>query len=208
MCSYEVKAQPQPGEVEAATVNAMEIVRVGSFREVNRTGREHHLPALFSCAAVPIDSADGADVAGSRVRPAGYGSRSLRSEQERLSTPLLVYEATGRSTLDSAPGRSRALDRVRSLVATARGYLCRSLWSGSSPARQFVVRTIRERSCGATRSRLARRGALFRCSERVSPRWGCIAQVSFTRRTHTTVWRLHCRELADIRLMSFEDMMV
>src|SRR6266550_8474184 len=64
---YEVKLSLNRGDVEAATVNAMEIVRVGSFREVNRTDESiifqhyfHVQPGTYTISATVRD------VAGSR----------------------------------------------------------------------------------------------------------------------------------------------
>ncbi len=48
---YEVNLSLNRGSGEAASVNAMEIVRVGSFREINRSDEsERDLSALFPCS--------------------------------------------------------------------------------------------------------------------------------------------------------------
>src|SRR6266513_3857617 len=102
---YEVKLSINRGDVEAANVDAMEIVRVGSFREINRTDESvvfqhyfHIPPGVYEISAMVRD------VGGSRgaTQHASITVPALGSG--RLSTPLLVYEATGRVNLDSAPG--------------------------------------------------------------------------------------------------------
>src|SRR5689334_2898927 len=101
---YEVSLTLSRGGADAANVNAMEIVRVGSFRETNRTDEsvifQHyfHVPAGdYSLSAVVRD------VSGSRsaTQQTPFVVPALMAG--RLSTPVLVYEATGRSVLDSAP---------------------------------------------------------------------------------------------------------
>ncbi|HLA61031.1 MAG TPA: hypothetical protein VK626_02175, partial [Nitrospiraceae bacterium] len=102
---YEVKLSLNRGDIEAASVNSMEIVRVGSFREVNRTDESiifqhyfHVRPGTYTISATVRDvgGSRGAAQQATVIVPAlGAG---------RLSTPVLVYEATGRLILDSAPG--------------------------------------------------------------------------------------------------------
>src|SRR5258705_8549332 len=92
------------GDAEVANVNAMEIVRVASFREINRTDESvifqhyfHVSPGVYSLSAMVRD------VGGSRnaTQQAMVSVPSLSSG--RFSTPLLVYEAAGKNRLDSAP---------------------------------------------------------------------------------------------------------
>src|SRR5258705_3433446 len=101
---YEVKISMSRGDVEVANVNAMEIVRVGSFREINRTDESaifqhyfHVSPGVYSLSAMVRD------VGGSRnaTQQAMVSVPSLSSG--RFSTPLLVYEAAGRTRLSPAP---------------------------------------------------------------------------------------------------------
>src|SRR5712672_546204 len=101
---YEVKLSLNRWDIEAASVNVMEIVRVGSFREVNRTDESvifqhyfHVAPGTYTVSAVVRD------VGGSRAATQQAAIAIPAFAGSRLSSPLLVYEATGRSTLDSAP---------------------------------------------------------------------------------------------------------
>jgi hypothetical protein len=102
---YEVKLSLNRGEVEAASVNAMEIVRVGSFREVNRTDESIIFQHYFHMPpGVYVISAMVRDVGGSRGETQQDTIAVPALGMGRLSTPVVVYEATGRSRLDSAPG--------------------------------------------------------------------------------------------------------
>src|SRR6267143_1979959 len=210
---YEVKHSLNRGEVEAATVNAMEIVRVGSFREVNRTDESiifqhyfHVQPGTYTISATVRD------VAGSRgatqqdtvlVPVLGAG---------RLSTPLLVYEASGRSILDSVPQllaspRSSAVFGRDSTVAI---YVEAYGQQGTRLPVDFVVRNDRGTQLWRDSAMLARRGSLFNgvVSVPISTVGVGIAQVSFTRRdSHDSVKApLFVSFGEDIPLMSFEDM--
>src|SRR6478672_11705812 len=65
---YEVKLSLTRGEVEAASVNVMEIVRVGSFRETNRTDESVIFQHYFRVAPGAYDlSVTVRDVGGSRT---------------------------------------------------------------------------------------------------------------------------------------------
>jgi GWxTD domain-containing protein len=210
---YEVKLILNRGEVEAAIVNAMEIVRVGSFREVNRTDESiifqhyfHVKPGTYTILATVRD------VAGSRgatqqdtvfVPALGAG---------RLSTPLLVYEATGRATLDSAPGllaspRSSAVFGRDSTVAI----YVEAYGQGARLPVDFVVRNDRGAQLWRDSVTLARRGTLFSgvVNVPISTVGVGIAQVSFTRRDARDSVKapLFVSFGEDIPLMSFEDML-
>src|ERR1700686_2974536 len=182
---YEVKLTLDRGDVEVASVDAMEIVRVGSFREVNRTDESiifqhyfHVRPGTYAISAMVRDvgGSQGATQQATITVPAlGAG---------RLSTPVLVYEATGRSTLDSAPGllaspRSSAVfgrDSTAAIYVEAYG-------QGPRLPVDFVVRNDKGAQLLRDSVTLARRGGLFSGVVRVpiSPRGIGIAQVSFTR---------------------------
>src|SRR6266478_6878938 len=209
---YEVKLSLNRGDVEAATVNAMEIVRVGSFREVNRTDESiifqhyfHVQPGTYTISATVRD------VAGSRgaTQQATVSVPALGAG--RLSTPLLVYEATGRLTLDSAPGllaspRSSAVFGRDSTVAI----YVEAYGQGARLPVDFVVRNDKGAQLWRDSVTLARRGALFSgvVSVPISTVGVGIAQVSFTRRdAHDSVRApLFVSFGEDIPLMSFEDM--
>ena len=210
---YEVKITMNRGDVEVANVNAMEIVRVGSFREINRTDESvifqhyfHVVPGVYTLSAVIRD------VGGSRtatqqatisVRPLGAG---------RFSTPLLVYEAAGRSGLDSAPRllaspRSSAVFGRDSTVAIyVEGY-----GQGARLPVDYVVRNDKGNQLWRDSAFLGRRGSLFNgiVNVPISAVGVGIAQVLFTRRDSPDSAKapLFVSFGEDIPLMSFEDML-
>jgi GWxTD domain-containing protein len=210
---YEVKLSLTRGDVEAATVNSMEIVRVGSFREVNRTDESvifqhffHVPPGSYSLSAMVRD------VGGARAatQEATIVVPALRVG--RLSSPLLVYEATGRSTLDSAPGllaspRSSAVFGRDSTVAIyVEGY-----GQGARLPVDFVVRNDKGTQVWRDSATLVRRGALFSgiVSVPISTVGLGTARVFFTRRDgpDSVSAPLFVSFGEDIPLMSFEDML-
>src|SRR5450756_1227033 len=101
---YEVKITLTRSGVETANVNVMEIVRVGSFRETNRTDESvifqhyfHVRPGAYTLSATVRD------VGGSRTASQTTAATVPSLVAGHLSTPTIVYEATSRSVLDSAP---------------------------------------------------------------------------------------------------------
>jgi GWxTD domain-containing protein len=210
---YEVKLSLNRGDSEAANVDAMEIVRVGSFREVNRTDESiifqhyfHVPPGTYAISAMVRDvgGSRGATQQATVVVPAlGAG---------RLSTPILVYEATGRLTLDSAPGllaspRSSAVFGRDSTVAV----YVEAYGQGARLPVDFVVRNDKGQQLWRDSVTLARRGGLFSgvVNVPISTVGVGIAQVSFTRRDapDTVKAPLFVSFGEDIPLMSFEDML-
>ena len=210
---YEVKVALNRGDTAAANVDVMEIVRVGSFREINRTDESvifqhffHVKPGSYTISAM--------------VRDVG-GSRSATQEAPlnvpvltsgKLSTPLLVYEAKGRTVLDSAPSvlaspRSSAVFGRDSTVAIyVEGY-----GQGTRLPIDFVIRNDKGTQVWRDSTALARRGAVFSgvVNVPISTVGVGIGQVSFTRRdaTDTVKTPLFVSFGEDIPLMSFEDML-
>jgi GWxTD domain-containing protein len=210
---YEVKLSLNRGEIEAASVNAMEIVRVGSFREVNRTDESIIFQHYFHVPpGVYVISAMVRDVGGSRGETQQDTITVPALGMGRLSTPVVVYEATGRSRLDSAPGllvspRSSAVFGRDSTVAI----YVEAYGQGTRLPVDFVVRNERGVQLLRDSATLARRGALFSgvVSVPISTVGVGIAQVSFTRRDapDSVKAALFVSFGEDIPLMSFEDML-
>jgi GWxTD domain-containing protein len=130
----------------------------------------------------------------------------------RLSTPVLVYEATGRTTFDSAPGllaspRSSAVFGRDSTVAI---YI-EAYGQGARLPVDFVVRSGKGVQLWRDSTTLARRGALFSgvVNVPISTVGVGIAQVLFTRRDASDSAKapLFVSFGEDIPLMSFEDML-
>lgn len=210
---YEVKLSLTRGTFEAASTNAVEIVRVGSFREINRTDEsiifQHFL-------RVP----PGAYVLSAAVRDIG-GSKSATQQVSvvvptlavgRLSIPILVYEARGRSTLDSTPQllaspRSSAVFGRDSTVAI----YVEAYGSGIRLPVDYAVRNDKGIRLWRDSITLARNGALFNgiVNVPISAIGIGIANVSFTRRdtSDSASAPLFVSFGEDIPLMSFEDML-
>lgn len=210
---YEVKLSLSRGDIEAASVNAMEIVRVGSFREVNRTDESIIFQHYFHVPpGVYVISAMVRDVGGSRAATQQATIAVPALGTGRLSTPVVVYEATGRSTLDSAPGllaspRSSAVFGRDSTVAI----YVEAYGQGARLQVDFVVRNDKGAQLLRDSATLARRGALFSgvVSVPISTVGVGIAQVFFTRRDAPDSVKapLFVSFGEDIPLMSFEDML-
>jgi GWxTD domain-containing protein len=210
---YEVNLALSRGNVDAGSVNAMEIVRVGSFREINRSDESvifqhyfHLPPGLYSLSATVRD------VGGSRTATQQVSVSVPALGSGGLSTPLLVYEAKGRSVLDSAPNvlaspRSSAVFGRDSTVAVyVEGY-----GSGARLPVDFIVRNDKGEQIWRDSVQLTRNGALFSgiVSVPISTVGVGTAQVSFTRRDvpDSVQAPLFVSFGEDIPLMSFEDML-
>jgi GWxTD domain-containing protein len=209
---YEVNLALSRGDVEAAKVNAMEIVRVGSFREINRTDESVIFQHYFRVAPGAYTlSATVRDVGGSRAATQQAPISVPALSAGRLGSPLLVYEAKGRTTLDSFPSllaspRSSAVFGRDSIVAIyVEGY-----GQGGRLPVDFVVRNDKGLPVWRDSAALTRKGALFSgvVSVPISAVGVGLAQVSFTRRDgpDTAKAPLFVSFGEDIPLMSFEDM--
>src|SRR6202163_141786 len=212
---YEVKITLDQGAVEAATVDVMEIVRVGSFRETNRTDESvifqhyfHVSPGAYTVAIAVRD------VGGSRTASQQAPITVPSLVAGRLSTPILVYEAAGRSILDSAPRllaspRSSAVFGRDSTVAIyVEGY-----GQGARLPVSFVVRNSKGAQLWRDSAMLARNGALFSgvVNVPISTVGVGTAHVFFSRRNAGTADSVEAPLFVsfgeDIPLMSFEDML-
>jgi GWxTD domain-containing protein len=210
---YEVKISISRGDVEVANVNAMEIVRVGSFREINRTDESvifqhyfHVSPGVYTLSAMVRD------IGGSRTatQQAMVSVPSLSAG--RFSTPLLVYEAAGRTGLDSAP---RLLASPRSSAVFGRdstvAIYVEAYGQGPRLPVDYVVRNDKGNQLLRDSASLTRKGSLFSgiVNVPISAVGVGIAQVFFTRRDSPDSAKapLFVSFGEDIPLMSFEDML-
>jgi GWxTD domain-containing protein len=212
---YEVKITLTRSGVETANVNVMEIVRVGSFRETNRTDESvifqhyfHVRPGAYTLSATVRD------VGGSRTASQTTAATVPSLVAGHLSTPTIVYEATSRSVLDSAPRllaspRSSAVFGRDSTVAIyVEGY-----GQGARLPVGFVVRNDKGTQLWRDSTTLGRNGALFSgvVNVPISTVGVGIAHVFFTRRdtgiADSVEAPLFVSFGEDIPLMSFEDML-
>ena len=211
---YEVKVTLDRGSVEAANIDAMEIVRVGAFREVNRTDESIIFQHYFHVVPGPYAiSVNVRDVGGSRSASQDASISVPALTAGHLSTPTLVYEATGRSTLDSVPAllaspRSSAVFGRDSTVAVyVEGY-----GQGARLPVQYTVRNSKGEQLWRDSTQLARRGNLFSgvINVPISTVGVGVAQVYFTPRDSqqdTVSAPLFVSFGEDIPLMSYEDML-
>jgi GWxTD domain-containing protein len=210
---YEVKIAINRGDVEVANVDAMEIVRVGSFREINRTDESvifqhyfHVPPGVYTLSAMVRD------VGGSRTATQQATITVPSLITGRFSTPLLVYEASGRSVLDSAP---RLLASPRSSAVFGRdstvAIYVEAYGQGARLPVDFVVRNDKGTRLWRDSATLSRNGNLFNgiVNVPISTVGVGIAQVFFTRRDSPDSAKapLFVSFGEDIPLMSFEDML-
>jgi GWxTD domain-containing protein len=209
---YEVNLTFNRGNVEAASVNATEIVRVGSFREINRSDEsvifQHYFripPGTYTLSAMVRD------VGGARTATQETAIAVPSLGAGHLSTPVLVYEATGRTVLDSTPGllaspRSSAVFGRDSTVAI----YVEAYGQGTRLPVDFAVRNDKGALLWRDSTTLARRGALFSgvVAVPISTVGVGTARVAFSRRDvpDTVQAPLFVSFGEDIPLMSFEDM--
>ena len=101
---YEIRLRIARGGVDVKTIESMEIVRVASFKEVNRTDESVIFQNYFRLAPGDYTVSFMVRDVSSNRSAMQEGSISVpRLAAGALSTPLLVYEAARRSTLDSLP---------------------------------------------------------------------------------------------------------
>jgi GWxTD domain-containing protein len=119
--TYEVKLRLLRGEAEVGAVSALEVVRVGTFKEINRSDEsvifQHFFrltPGTYSLSLVLRD------VGGARMATQEAPLIVPRIGATGFSTPLLVYESAPRISLDSAP---RLLASPRSTAVFGRDSL-------------------------------------------------------------------------------------
>ncbi len=209
---YEVRLALTRGLVEAASVNATEIVRVGSFREINRTDEsiifQHFLrvpPGVYTMSAAVRD------VGGSRTATQQVAITIPALAPGKLSIPLLVYEARGRTALDSAP---RLLASPRSSAVFGRdstvAIYFEAYGTGTRLPLDYVVRNDKGVQLWRDSATLAHNGTLFHglLSVPISAVGIGVANVALVRRdTRDSVKAgLFVSFGEDIPLMSYEDM--
>ncbi len=111
---YEIRLKLKQGATDVKSVESMEVVRVATFKEVNRTDESVIFQTYFR--APPGDYSiltQVRDIASNRSATQEGAITVPRIANGHLSTPVIVYEASRRSTLDSVP---RLLASPRSSV--------------------------------------------------------------------------------------------
>lgn len=210
---YEVHlALTQDGK-EAGAVHAMEIVRVATFREINRSDESVIFQHFFRIPPGAYNIVfQVRDVGSSRTAEEGGAITVPRILPGHLSTPVLVYEARVRSALDSVPKllASPRSSAVFGLDSTVSVYL-----EGYGQGAQLPVSFVVQNDRGVVASRdvvtLQRRGNLLggAVSIPVSKVGIGIANVTFTRSDATDTVRTPVFiSFGDgIPLLSYEEML-
>lgn len=209
---YEVRLSLMRGAVEAASVNATEIVRVGSFREISRSDEsvifQHFLrapPGSYTLSTAVRD------IGGSKTATQQVAITIPAFGAGKLSIPLLVYEARGRSTLDSVP---QLLARPRSSAVFGRdstvAIYVEAYGTGTRLPLDLYVRNAEGTQLLRDSAALIHNGRLFSglLDVPISSVGIGVANVSLVRRdTRDSVKApLFVSFGEDIPLMSFEDM--
>ncbi len=210
---YEVRVRVAQGPTEVKLHQSMEIVRVASFKEVNRTDESVIFQTHFKIRPGEYTvSFMVRDVASNRSATQEGAITIPRLTQGALSTPLLVYEATRRSTLDSVP---RLLASPRSSAVFGRDstisvYLEAYGQQASLPV-DFVVQNDRGAVTFRDTTILQRSGALLSGAVTIPiTRVGIgIANVTFTRADATDTVRtpVFVSFGSDIPLVSYEELL-
>jgi GWxTD domain-containing protein len=101
---YEVRLKLTQGATEVKTLDVLHIVRVGTFKEVNRTDESVIFQNYFRVSPGEYTISFLVRDAASNRSATQEGAVTVpRLSPGQLSTPLLVYEATRRVALDSMP---------------------------------------------------------------------------------------------------------
>ena len=210
---YEVRIKLSQGTTEIKSIDALEIVRVATFKEVTRTDESVIFQNFFH---VP----PGDYTISFLVRDAGSNRSAIQEgaitvpvlKAGHLSTPVLVYEATPRSVLDSVP---HILASPRSSAVFGQDSTVSVYLEGYGPQSRLPVSFVVQNDKGAVIWRdttvLERKGALL--SRAVSipiSRVGIgIANVTFTRADATDTVRtpVFVSFGNDIPLLSYEELL-
>jgi GWxTD domain-containing protein len=210
---YEVHLMLTQGTTQVAAVNSMEIVRVPTFREINRTDEsvifQHYFkirPGNYNLSFQVRDATS----ARSTSQEGAVTVPALRAGH--LSTPVLVYEASPRTALDSLP---RILASPRSSAVFGQDSMVAVYLEGYGTQPQLPVGFIVQNDRGAVTWRdtlqLQRRGNLLSGSVRIPiSRVGIgIANVTFTRvdATDTVRTPVFVSFGNDIPLVTYEEML-
>ena len=210
---YEVHLKLSQGANEVKAVNAMEVVRVATFKEVNRTDESVIFQNYLKLAPGEYTvSFMVRDISSNRSATQEGVITVPRLSQGHLSTPLLVYEASRRVTLDSLPRllaspRSSAVfgqDSTISVYLEAYGQQTRLPVS-------FVVQNDKGAVTWRDTTMLERTGNLLSGAVKIPiSRVGIgIANVTFTRSDATDTVRtpVFVSFGSDIPLISYEDLL-
>lgn len=211
---YEVHVILSQGNSQVTAVNSMEIVRVSTFKEINRTDEsvifQHYFRVRPGNYNISFQVRD-ATSARSATQEGLITIPLLRSGQ--LSTPILVYEAAPRTALDSVP---RILASPRSSTVFGQDSVIAVYLEGYGSQAQLPVSFVVQNDHGVITWRdtvlLQRHGSLLSGSVGIPiSRVGIgIANVTFTRGDATDTVRtpIFVSFGDDIPLLSYDEMLL
>src|SRR5512138_3681000 len=210
---YEVRVKLSQGNSEVKSIDAMEIVRVASFKEVNRTDESVIFQNYFRINPGEYGISFTVRDVGSNRSATQEGTITVpRMMQGHLSTPLLVYEASKRSVLDSLP---RLLASPRSSAVFGQDSTVSVYLEGYVQQSRLLVSFVVQNDKGVVMWRdttiLERSGMLMSGAVNIPiSRVGIgIANVTFTRADATDTVRVPVFVSFgnDIPLLSYEELM-
>jgi GWxTD domain-containing protein len=210
---YEVRLRVAQGPTEIRSVESLEIVRVASFKEVNRTDEsviyQNHFklpPGDYTVSFMVRD------VSSNRSATQEGEINVPRLMPGALSTPLLVYEAARRTALDSVP---QLLASPRSSAVFGQDSTVSVYLEAYGPQTSLPVSFVVQNDRGAVTLRdtamLQRSGGLLagRVNIPISRVGIGIANVTFTRGDATDTVRtpVFVSFGSDIPLLSYEELL-
>lgn len=210
---YEVRLKLTQGAAEVRSLESLEIVRVASFKEVNRADESTIFQNYFRIPPGEYTiSFTVRDAASNRSATQEGAITVPRLSAGALSTPVLVYEATRRSALDSVP---RILASPRSSAVFGQDSTVSVYLEGYGQQATLPVGFVVQNDRGAVTLRdtavLERQGALLSGAVTIPiSRVGIgIANVTFTRLDATDTVRtpVFVSFGSDIPLLSYEDLL-
>lgn len=210
---YEVHVVLSQSGNQVAEVNSMEIVRVPTFKEINRTDESVIFQHYFKVAPGNYTVSFQVRDAGSARSTSQEGQISVPSMKSGLlSTPVLVYEASQRTGLDSLP---RILASPRSSAVFGQDSIVTVYLEGYGMQPRLPVGFVVQSDRGAVLWRdtvfLQRQGNLLSGSLKIPiSRVGIgIANITFTRGDATDTVRapVFVSFGNDIPLLSYEEML-
>lgn len=210
---YEIRLKLTQGTTEIKTVDALEIVRVATFKEVNRADESVIFQNYFRVPPGEYTiSFLVRDAASNRSATQDGAITVPQIKAGHLSTPVLVYEAIQRSALDSVP---RILASPRSSAVFGQDSTVSVYLEAYGPQSRLPVSFMVQNDKGAVTWRdttiLERRGALLSRSVNIPiSRVGIgIANVTFMRADATDTVRtpVFVSFGNDIPLISYEELL-
>jgi hypothetical protein len=209
---YEVHLRLLQNNAEAGRVDALEVVRVGTFKEINRSDESVIFQHFFRVpAGIYSLSLNVRDIGGSRQTTQEAALQVPKISAGAFSSPVVVYEQGARMSLDSVP---RILASPRSSAVFGRdstvAVFLEAYGNGATLPVTYQVRNDQGTTVLTDSTVFVRHGGLLSGTVAVpiSNVGLGIARLSFARRDYsdTTAVPIFVSFGEDIPVMSFENM--